>query len=495
MRYFLFLVIIFIHLFLFPKSSFSQCGPGFDETPPAIPILDSISINPTNGSVFLAWQASTSTDTDGYVVYQLSNGVWLNVATLNGINTTSYTYTNSSINDALDFRIAAFDNCTNISPQGTVHKTMFLKVQQNKCAKTNTLTWNTYQGWSGISSYIVYVSINGGAQKIIGTVSGSTNKFTHTKIEPFTTYCYYVRAIDISQTKSSLSHQLCFNANVYKVPDFLYLVTATVENENVKIIAYADKTADLKHYLVQRATNEDANYKTIDTLKPTFTSNEIYYTDSTADVNSNFYFYKLRAIDSCSINVKTSENVVSTILINAEASFNLTNTLTWNAFKKWNSGTKEYQLYRGEESSALLSFAFSDTTIYVDKIKNYIIESGNYCYQVEALETDTNNYNYKATSKSNIVCIKQEPTIFIPNAFNPRGDFNKIFIPKGMFFDNEKYLMIIFNRFGEKVFETNDPKIGWDGADAPVGIYVYKITYSASNNKLVNLDGTLTLLR
>lgn len=495
MRCFLFSVVVFLNLFLFSESGFSQCGPGFDETPPAIPVLDSISINPANGNVFLAWQPSTSADTEGYVVYQFNNGVWLSIASITGLNNTSYTYTNSSVSDALDFRIAAFDNCTNISPQGTVHKTMFVKVQQDKCAKTNKLTWNAYQGWSGISAYNIYVSINGEQQKLIGNVSGSTNTFTHTKIEPFTTYCYYVRAIDVTRTKSSLSHQLCFAANVYKVPDNLYLVTASVENENIKLTAFADKTADLKHYLVQRATDSNANYKTIDTLKPSFTSNEIYYTDSTAEVNAHVYYYKLQAIDSCSINVKTSENVVCSILLDAEASFDLKNALTWNAFEAWNAGTKNYQLYRGEENSALLSFAYSDTTNYEDDIKNFIIQSGNYCYQVEALEADTNNYKYKASSKSNIICVKQEPTIFVPNAFNPRGDFNKIFIPKGMFFDSDKYLMVIFNRFGEKVFETNDPLVGWDGADAPVGIYAYKIKYSDPNNKLIYLDGTLTLIR
>lgn len=495
MRFLVLLIGFFSYFFCSLSSGYAQCTTVFDETPPAIPILDSISINPLNGSVFLAWQASTSLDTKGYVVYQLNNGVWLSVATINGINSTTYTYSTSSVTEGLDFRIAAFDSCTNISPQGTVHKTIFINVQQDRCAKTNKLTWNAYQGWSNISSYAIYVSINGGVQKLIGNTSGSTNVFIHKKIEPFTTYCYYVRAIDATQTKSSLSHQLCFTANVYKVPDYLYLVTASVENEMVKLIAYADKTADLKHYLVLRATDVDANYKTIDTLKPSFTNNEINFIDSTAEVNKHAYYYKLLAVDSCSLNIKTSENNVCSILLNAESSFGLLNTLTWNAFKIWNAGTKNYQMYRGEEPDLLMSFAYSDTTNYNDDIKNYIIQSGKYCYQVEAMEADTNKYKYKATSKSNIFCVVQEPTIYIPNAFNPGGDFNKIFMPKGMFFDNEKYSIEIFNRFGQKVFESIDPTIGWDGSDAPLGIYVYKIRYGNPDNKLIILDGVLTLIR
>lgn len=494
---FLVLLIVFFSCFFCPlPQSYAQCSTvGFDETPPAIPILDSISVNPLTGNIFLAWQASTSLDTKGYVVYQLSNGVWLSVATINGINSTSYTYSAASVTAGLDFRIAAFDSCTNISPQGTVHKTIFINVLQDRCAKTNKLTWNAYEGWSNISSYAIYVSINGGTQKLIGTTSGSTNVFTHTKIEPFTTYCYYVRAIDATKTKSSLSHQLCFTANVYKVPDQLYLVTASVESEKVKLTAYTDKTADLRHYLILRATDNDANYKTIDTLKPSFTNNEISFTDSTAEVNKHVYYYKLQAIDSCFLKVKTSENSVCTILLNVESSFSLINALTWNAFEKWNAGTKNYQLYRGEEPDFLISFAYSDTTNYNDNIKNYIIQSGKYCYQIEAIEADTNNYKYKATSKSNVFCVVQEPTIYIPNAFNPGGDFNKIFMPKGMFFNNENYSIEIFNRFGEKIFESTDPSIGWDGNDAPLGIYVYKIKYGNPDNKLIVLDGVLTLIR
>jgi gliding motility-associated-like protein len=72
---------------------------------------------------------------------------------------------------------------------------------------------------------------------------------------------------------------------------------------------------------------------------------------------------------------------------------------------------------------------------------------------------------------------------YIPNSFTPDGDMNnQVFNPvftSGI--DIYHYTMYIFNRWGEIIFESNDPSIGWDGSygvegkDAEVGVYTYQI--------------------
>ncbi|MEX0966230.1 MAG: gliding motility-associated C-terminal domain-containing protein [Bacteroidia bacterium] len=46
----------------------------------------------------------------------------------------------------------------------------------------------------------------------------------------------------------------------------------------------------------------------------------------------------------------------------------------------------------------------------------------------------------------------------------------------------ESFRMSIYNRWGEKLFESADIAIGWDGnyrnVSAPVGVYIYLIEYS-----------------
>jgi gliding motility-associated-like protein len=78
-----------------------------------------------------------------------------------------------------------------------------------------------------------------------------------------------------------------------------------------------------------------------------------------------------------------------------------------------------------------------------------------------------------------------EIVYYIPNSFTPDGDeFNNIFTPvftAGI--DYHTYEMTIFNRWGEIVFETQDPQIGWDGSygnqglDVQLGVYTYKISF------------------
>ena len=64
--------------------------------------------------------------------------------------------------------------------------------------------------------------------------------------------------------------------------------------------------------------------------------------------------------------------------------------------------------------------------------------------------------------------------IFIPNSFTPNGDNrNETFYVHGAD-GNEIKLLIIYNRWGEKIYETtsNEP---WDGKGAPIGVYTYSI--------------------
>jgi gliding motility-associated-like protein len=79
---------------------------------------------------------------------------------------------------------------------------------------------------------------------------------------------------------------------------------------------------------------------------------------------------------------------------------------------------------------------------------------------------------------------------YIPNAFTPDGnEFNQTFQP--IFttgFDPYNFNLTIYNRWGEVVFESNDPTIGWDGTSKN-GAYVQSGTYTwRIKFKLRNVD-------
>jgi len=86
----------------------------------------------------------------------------------------------------------------------------------------------------------------------------------------------------------------------------------------------------------------------------------------------------------------------------------------------------------------------------------------------------------------------------IPNAFTPQsGDINgKVFV-KG--FGIAKMRFIIWNRWGQRVFETNDKNIGWDGkfngALQPMDVYVYTLDVEFFDGKKATRKGDITLIR
>ena len=92
----------------------------------------------------------------------------------------------------------------------------------------------------------------------------------------------------------------------------------------------------------------------------------------------------------------------------------------------------------------------------------------------------TNNYGCKDTVIGNIY-IAEVKTLYIPDAFTPNRDGkNDVFMPKGILGDNDEFEMLIFNRWGQKLFVSNDINNGWNGThkdnDALVDVYIYKIT-------------------
>jgi hypothetical protein len=55
--------------------------------------------------------------------------------------------------------------------------------------------------------------------------------------------------------------------------------------------------------------------------------------------------------------------------------------------------------------------------------------------------------------------------------------------------------MVIYNRWGQLIFETSNPTEGWDGKDAPAGVYSWLISYSDMLVKVVKMRGSVTVVR
>lgn len=82
------------------------------------------------------------------------------------------------------------------------------------------------------------------------------------------------------------------------------------------------------------------------------------------------------------------------------------------------------------------------------------------------------------------VCVEEPFAVYVPNAFTPNGDaMNDVFLPLTTVRDPAHFELIIYDRWGTPLHATQDPHQGWDGGDAPQGVYVWKmwITDSEGN--------------
>jgi len=95
--------------------------------------------------------------------------------------------------------------------------------------------------------------------------------------------------------------------------------------------------------------------------------------------------------------------------------------------------------------------------------------------------------------------VYEGPMYYLPNAFSPNGDgLNDVFRPVPVGIRSTEYFRV-FNRFGEQMFETRQWMAGWDGTlkgkKASGGTYVWMIKGVDRNGKVVEMQGTVILVR
>ena len=476
-----------------------------DGTAPPCPLIDSVSVDSITGRSVIGWLPSSSPDTKGYIIYENKNSIWVPVDTIPDINTTFYTnanpYWSNPDSCSLSYCLAAFDSCRNTSPLGISHSTIFLTSVPDVCGGSVTLNWTPYINMHpGLMGYRISVRENNGVITLLGTNPGTNQSFVHSPLTQLSEYIYSVQAFDSSGTVTSTSNTDTVIAYTPLRPQFIYLRYATVvNNDHARIKCLVDTVAFVSKYKIMRSDFTAGPYIQIGTVNPNPTP-FITYNDYTAYVNDKSYYYKVIAVDSCGNDAATS-NIGRTIYLQATASSDMRNFLSWNSYESWPGGVDTYNLYRKVEDVwgmlPLATLTSADTT-YIDDVSSYTNTNGKFGYLVEALEGTGNPYLFTDTSLSNEVIALQPPRFYVPNAFVPKG-MNNIFIPQNVFVDAEDYQLSIYNRWGEMIFETADTKAGWDGTVngtlAQQDVYVYCIRYKNSQNKYIEKRGTVTLLK
>jgi gliding motility-associated-like protein len=96
------------------------------------------------------------------------------------------------------------------------------------------------------------------------------------------------------------------------------------------------------------------------------------------------------------------------------------------------------------------------------------------------------------------ICFKDTVLVFIPSAFTPDGNNkNEIFLPIAN--GAVRYEFIVYNRWGQIVFRTEDAKQGWNGdykgLPCPEGVYSYQLIYKGRKSMPQQQRGSIVLMR
>jgi gliding motility-associated-like protein len=159
-----------------------------------------------------------------------------------------------------------------------------------------------------------------------------------------------------------------------------------------------------------------------------------------------------------------------------------------------------------------VSFAATDTTINYHVVDEWAWEFGN--GNSSSLQnpvvtfTSAGTYNVQLTASTPegcevdtaqtitvVDCFKQ---LFIPNAFTPNGDgLNDVLRVYGNGIQQIRFM--VFNQWGEKLFETTSLAEGWDGTQngkpQPTGVYMYVCQITMDDGRQTVKKGAVNLIR
>jgi gliding motility-associated-like protein len=142
---------------------------------------------------------------------------------------------------------------------------------------------------------------------------------------------------------------------------------------------------------------------------------------------------------------------------------------------------------------------------------SYLWSTSDTTSSISVSPTETTTYCVTVTNASgcfDTACVRvtveipcpENKDLAVPNAFSPNGDYhNDRLCLQGWSTCIADFQIIIYDRWGEKVFESTDASFCWDGTykgkDLDPAVFVYYITAVLSNSNKVEKKGNISLIR
>lgn len=400
----------------------------------------------------------------------------------NGLNTRSTVYC---------YKLVGVDVCGNRSSLAQAQKHCTMDVEAQAAIEAVDVTWTPYIGFDSVRQYEIYrvTNYNPAQAVLLANVNGTTHSYRDSNLVCGLKYCYRIKAIEAGgYSQVSWSDTSCA---MPVFPNFFSMETvhATVEQDRDILVEWLPPPFAGAVELYLEKSQDNANWNVIQTLPPTTLS----YVDQAVDVHGQSYYYRVSALDSCGSKSQLGNHARS-ILLTASLQGN-TPYLSWNPYSEWAVGVDHYVIEVYNEATMSwdqVAIVPGNQTQYLDRSTD--LGQAVYCYRVQAEELGGN----ESFSLSNEDCVPVGPVLFAPSAFTPNGDgLNDIFHLTGSYI--RTFRLILFNRWGVKIFESNDLSAGWDGTykgkQVQEGVYVWRAWAVGEDGTEFEKVGSVTLIR
>ena len=500
------------------SSISSDTADNSKERPPFVPFEVVTSVNIGN---FLKWTPSTFPEVTGYLIFSSSNNFSTPIATVNDRATDNYLDLSAKPDSGFTvYKLRALVACDTLQGALSVepHNTMFLRnLSSNRCENTYKFRWIKYNNYAeGVKEYQVLVKKGLAATFTLDSIlPASDSTYNLIVNEDSINVCVKIIAILNGGLEKSATNEVCFLSDVLPKPEKAFIQRVSVENDNSITLEYGiDTIAKYKLVEVNRAT------KIIDlrrigatditsTILPTPPTEYLVFKDINNPLpQKESYYYQFNTFDSCDREFLTG--TARSILLEFDEKTLNSGTFNWNPFEIKNGKVISYDFNKYIDTTIIQSTNITLTTINsfnVSQIFDPNVDTvQNICYKVIAnyrLITPTNDTLFLSSS-SNRVCMTPTPKAFVPNAFNPVGATvigansylrpNLVFAKKSAPFE-----FLVFNRYGERVFESNQPIEFWNGVyqgvPAPMDTYIWHLKFTGIDGIEYIRKGVSTLIR
>ena len=469
------------------------------------PVVSHVDVE--NGEAHVYWSFDTQNETLGYILYKcLDTGGGSIVATIDDPTVTDFLVPGSEpFLTAESYQVAAYDcvdddGTPNPSGAGSCVRTVFLTANQIPCTDRAQLAWIAPLGMQdGVTQYIPQFSADGGPWQSIDTLAGNAQSIVHegAPLDALTTY--RVQAVGgIGQTAASNLIDISFEYP--DNPTLPIIREVSVEDrEHIRIVLETDSTtSETNTYEFEVWNASDEAWIPLVGTYIASNGQQVVHTD--AELNTDEYRYRYRALcyNGCGALIGTSQEAESILLRGYQSTDPgfYENSLIWQPFEGYVDGLEGYVVERKQSSEASVPFDFLSSIQgnfenYEDDIGDEFDSPGIFCYRVVAMENQLDDIVYEG-SKSNVICLTEEPIVWIPNAFSPNGDEVNDWFPwapgeaqVGFLGEPREgtpnFEMNVVSRWGTLMFHTESLDEPWDGTHegqpVPMGIYAVHIRY------------------